>query len=131
MSRIVNAAVIRDDCLLSVKEKGRAVLTLPGGEMEPGETEEECLVRELDEELVGVGHRKVFRYFQRVEGVSPGQKDVISVSVYLAELKGHIGAGPDVDNVIWAFNPMLYPLSDVTWKIVNLLLREQYLHPLP
>lgn len=131
MRHIVNAAVIRDDCLLLVKEKGRAVWTLPGGEMKPDETEEECLAREIDEELAGVGRRKIFRYFQRVEGVSPGRKDVISVSVYLAELAGHVGAGSDVDNVVWAFNPMLYPLSDVTWKIVNLLRREKYLPPIP
>ncbi len=129
MRHMVNAAVIRDGDLLLMKEKGRAVWTLPGGELEPGETEEECLARELDKKLVGIGRRKIFRYFQRIEGISLGQQSVISVSVYLTELKGDAGAGPDIDEVAWAYDPSTYLLSDITWKIVNLLLRDKYLHP--
>ena len=129
MRRIVNAAVIRDGEILLIREKGRNVLTLPGGEVEPGETEEQCLEREISEELACVKPKKVFTYFRSVEAESPGRGDVISVAVYLATLHGHIGAGPDTEAVIWTYQPLEYPLSDATWKIIQLLKREHYLPP--
>jgi 8-oxo-dGTP diphosphatase len=45
----VGAAIIRGDRILLCRKQGK--LILPGGKIEPGETELECLERELREEL--------------------------------------------------------------------------------
>jgi 8-oxo-dGTP pyrophosphatase MutT (NUDIX family) len=42
---------VRDGRLLGVRTRGRNRFYLPGGKPEPGETEEEALVREVREEL--------------------------------------------------------------------------------
>lgn len=42
---------VRDGHLLAVRTRGRDRFYLPGGKPEPGETEEEALVREVREEL--------------------------------------------------------------------------------
>ena len=48
------AAIIQDDKILLIKhsefESGRSYWILPGGGIEPGETEEECVLREVKEE---------------------------------------------------------------------------------
>ncbi len=47
-------AIVRDRCLLLIKEQekatGRCFWFFPGGGMEPGETAEECVKREMKEE---------------------------------------------------------------------------------
>jgi len=43
------AIVIKDGKMLVVRKKGKEMWTGLGGRMEPGETEEECLLREIKE----------------------------------------------------------------------------------
>lgn len=59
--RAVRCAVLRDDAILMVRFliDGRSWWTLPGGGVEPGETDEQAALRELQEEtqLIGLGPR--------------------------------------------------------------------------
>lgn len=53
MAKIVNAIIIKDNKILVVKRSKEPYLgmyNLPGGHVEPGETNEEALIRELKEE---------------------------------------------------------------------------------
>jgi 8-oxo-dGTP pyrophosphatase MutT (NUDIX family) len=47
----VIAIVIRDGKILMVRKKGKDIWTNLGGRIEPGETEGECLLREIREEI--------------------------------------------------------------------------------
>jgi 8-oxo-dGTP diphosphatase len=55
---VVGAAIVRDGLLLAARRTEPSHLAggweLPGGKVEPGESDEQALVREIDEEL-GVG----------------------------------------------------------------------------
>jgi len=48
---IARAVIHRDNNLLVVRQRGSSFFFLPGGHVEPGETPEAALVRELAEEL--------------------------------------------------------------------------------
>ncbi|MGJ4973339.1 MULTISPECIES: NUDIX domain-containing protein [unclassified Bradyrhizobium] len=48
---VAAAAVVSQGRLLLVRKRGTAVFMLPGGKLEPGESDRECLFREIEEEL--------------------------------------------------------------------------------
>ena len=47
----VIAIFVRDGKILMVRKKGKDIWTNLGGRIEPGESEEECLLREIKEEI--------------------------------------------------------------------------------
>jgi 8-oxo-dGTP diphosphatase len=53
--RVVAAVLVREGCVLAARRgpgrKQAGLWELPGGKVEPGETDQQALVRELDEEL--------------------------------------------------------------------------------
>lgn len=51
MIRTVALVHVRQDRVLLVRSHGRKAFYLPGGKYEPGETDLEALVREVDEEI--------------------------------------------------------------------------------
>ncbi|GGM42776.1 hypothetical protein GCM10012275_12140 [Longimycelium tulufanense] len=84
--------------LLLVRPRGKAAFYLPGGKLEPGETEPEALRREVREEL-GVelvngtvrGHR---RYLAPAYGEGDGV--LVDLSCYTAELAGEPAPSAEV-----------------------------------
>lgn len=130
MRRIVMAAVIRNDQLLLLREEGKKIWTLPGGELGVGETDAEGLGRILAEKFTGVEGFRILRHIFTAEERCPGRKDRASVSAYLVELDGLIGLGRNIHRVFWVQNPQYYALDDASWKIVNQLYREELLRNL-
>jgi 8-oxo-dGTP pyrophosphatase MutT (NUDIX family) len=95
------AIVVRDGRMLVIRRSRSVVAPLtvcfPGGGIEPGETEEEALVREFREEI-GVGVRPVRRLWQCTTAWK------VELSWWLGELD--LGAVPvpnpaEVDSIHW------------------------------
>jgi 8-oxo-dGTP diphosphatase len=127
--RIV-AIAVKDNRLLLVKgsEKYKEYWT-PGGKLEEGESELECLKRELKEELnVKLTSAK---FFKEYIGKRPYEEDALSTSrVYIAEISGEIKVGNEIKNHVWMskdeFNNNKYPLVDITKeKIIPDLIEEK------
>lgn len=108
---VVAAAIVRDGRLLAARRSAPAELAggweLPGGKLEPGETETEALVRECQEEL-GVTVRAGARV--------PGEwwlRDDLLLRVYLATiLDGDPQPLEDHDELRWLGEAELF---DVAW----------------
>jgi len=95
------AVIVRDDRLLLVRRSEHVIAPrmycFPGGGIEAGETEQQALVRELDEELgcVVVPRRRLW------EHVSPWR---VHLAFWLADLNPAIEMNPDpreVESVHW------------------------------
>ena len=99
-------AVIKDTAgrLLLIRrghEPGKGLWSIPGGRIEPGETDEAALVREVLEEtgLVVTAGRLIGRV-RRPGGASGA---VLDIRDYAAEVTGGtLVAGDDADDAVWA-----------------------------
>lgn len=82
------AIVIKDNKLLMVRKKGKDIWTNLGGKPEGNETEEETLLREIDEEI----HCPAIIVKKIKDFISDAAFDdcKVKLSTYLVELKGEI-----------------------------------------
>jgi 8-oxo-dGTP diphosphatase len=92
--------IIQDGKLLMLLGKGYKELWTPGGKIDDGETDEECLRRELKEEIgVDLAELKFFKEYSNASFYHPENK-IIERS-YVIKIKGDIKADAEIDSVVW------------------------------
>jgi mutator protein MutT len=123
------AVIVRDDRLLLVRRSEHVIAPrmycFPGGGIEPGETEEQALVRELDEELrcVVVPRRRLW------EHISPWR---VHLAFWLADLDTASEVKPDpreVESVHWvtlAEMTVLADQLDSNYRFLEALARGEF-----
>ena len=87
------ALCIQDKKLLVVKKKGMEELLSLGGKIEPGETEEECIIREVKEEA-GCEATHI-KHFETFEGMTHDGKRTLRLACYFCELEGMLTINPE------------------------------------
>ena len=86
----IGAIVIRENSLLLVRKRNSWIL--PGGKIEDGEGDLECLSREIDEELSGTKIRNEV-FYGEFEGRTPHRGDILKNRVYFADIDGYLKSG--------------------------------------
>jgi 8-oxo-dGTP diphosphatase len=99
----VGLLAIRDGRILLCRKKHTtALLILPGGRFEPGESAAQCLDRELREEL---GEARVENveyvgtYSDRAAG--EGAPKTVRIELYRGELLGHPSPQAEIKELVW------------------------------
>jgi len=97
----IAALIIQNKKLLLVKGSDEyKEFWAPGGKLEQGETELECLKRELAEELSAKLINAEF--FAEYLGKSPYEKDTLTRSrAYLATISGELIPGKEIKRFVW------------------------------
>lgn len=127
MRTAINAIIINDRKILLVKKK--LTLILPGGKPEKNESDLDCLIREVKEELSGT-ELKNFKYYKEFEGITPYKKDILKAKTYFADIRGGINhpSSEILEYFYISFNDLInYNISDITSKIIYSLKKENYL----
>lgn len=82
------AIVIKDNKFLMVRKVGKDIWTSLGGRIEEGETEEECLLREIKEEFNC--EAEIVKKLGDFEDKAVFNDAIIRLSAYLVNLNGYI-----------------------------------------
>lgn len=93
----VGLLVVRDGALLLCRKQGSETWILPGGKLEPGETQEQCLAREIQEEL-SCGCEASF--FQTVQDVT-ANGEPIRIDLYRGVLTGEATVSREIEELWW------------------------------
>lgn len=110
---------IRNKHILSTRSKGKDVFYIPGGKREPGETDEETLIREVREELDVVILPGSITYMATFTAQSHGEKQGVQVQMtcYTARFTGDFKASSEIEEIKWLGSQDMDIISAVDKKI--------------
>jgi|SRR3989344_2024877 len=92
--------IIQDGKLLLLVGKGYSELWTPGGKRNEGESDEDCLRRELKEEIsVDLIESKFFKEYSGSSFYHPEKKTI--GRYYIVKIKGKIKANAEIKNIVW------------------------------
>ncbi|WP_433517221.1 NUDIX hydrolase [Nonomuraea sp. CA-143628] len=94
---------LRDGRILSTRSRGKDVYYLPGGKREPGETDLDTLVREIDEELSVAIIPATAAHVGTYQAQAHGHADGVTVQMtcYTADHQGTPTPSSEIEEVIW------------------------------
>ncbi|MBN6038580.1 NUDIX domain-containing protein [Amycolatopsis sp. 195334CR] len=89
--------------VLSTRSRGKDVYYLPGGKREPGETDVQTLVREIDEELtVAISPASavyVGTFQSQAHGHATGT--TVRMTCYTADYRGSLAPSSEIEELTW------------------------------
>ncbi|MFC3746788.1 NUDIX domain-containing protein [Paenibacillus sp. GCM10012306] len=89
--------------VLAARSIGKDTYYLPGGKREPGETDEETLVREIEEELSVQIKPETISALGVFEAEAHGKAEGVTVRMtcYFAEFEGELAAASEIEELAW------------------------------
>jgi 8-oxo-dGTP diphosphatase len=94
---------IENGQVLCARSKGKDMYYLPGGKREAGETDEETLVREIEEEISVQIKTDSISYFGTFEAEAHGKAEGVTVTMtcYIADYKGILTPASEIEELSW------------------------------
>ncbi|WP_394830958.1 NUDIX domain-containing protein [Pendulispora rubella] len=106
MGRIIDKVAwirLENGRILSTRSHGKDVYYLPGGKREPGESDQDTLVREIKEELTADIVRESAEHVGTFEAQAHGHPEgtLVRMTCYTADYDGPLAASSEIAEVAW------------------------------
>lgn len=117
---------IKDKRLLAARSRGKVAYYIPGGKREPGESDQEALIREIREELSVDLLPETIGYAGEFKAQADGKPEgtMVRMRCYEADFRGEIQAAAEIEEVVWIRHEDKDRCSPVV-KIILDRLKEQ------
>lgn len=94
---------IQEEKILATLSKGKDTYYIPGGKREEGETDEETLIRECQEELSISIIPETIEYYGTFEAQAHGKTEgvLVKMTCYLAKFEGEVKANSEIQEIRW------------------------------
>ena len=94
---------IKNKKILAARSRGRDTYYIPGGKREPGESDEEALVREISEEISISLAPSSLKFYGEFHAQAHGQPDGVLVRLrcYTTSERGVVKAAAEIDDASW------------------------------
>ena len=121
---------LKDGKILSTLSKGKDTYYLPGGKREPGETDEETLVRECREELSIDINKDTIKYYGTFSAQAHGKAEgvLVKMTCYMADFDGELKANSEIQEIRWLNYSDLDKISPVDKLIFEDLHKNSFLN---
>jgi 8-oxo-dGTP pyrophosphatase MutT (NUDIX family) len=120
---------IEDRRILAVRSRGKTAYFLPGGKREPGESDEDALIREVEEELGVALRRETIQPLGVFEAQAHGQPEGVFVRMacFTGDSTGEPKPAAEIEEMAWLAYADRDRLSLVAQIIVDWLRERQRL----
>jgi len=94
---------IRNNKLLSTRSKGKTAYYIPGGKREPGETDSQTLIREIEEELSVVIIPDTINYMGTYKAQADSHKTgiIVKMTCYTSDYSGNLSIANEIEEIKW------------------------------
>lgn len=92
---------IKDRKILSTLSKGKDTYYIPGGKRDERETDEQCLIREIQEELSVSLKPETFKFAGEFEAIAHGKNINIKMKCYFADYDGKLQPASEIEEMVW------------------------------
>lgn len=94
---------LKDGKILSTRSKGKDTYYIPGGKRDAGESDEQALVREIQEELSIKLNPETLKHYGTFEAQAHGKPEgtVVRMTCYTGEFAGELKADSEIDEIVW------------------------------
>jgi 8-oxo-dGTP pyrophosphatase MutT (NUDIX family) len=100
--RKIGLVVVKNKKLLLVKKRGLDKLIMPGGKRRGKESQQQCIIRELKEELNVRVDRTSLKFLGRFEDISAENKNTIVVmELYHGNINGKPQPQQEIEEYMW------------------------------
>ncbi|QBD75532.1 NUDIX domain-containing protein [Ktedonosporobacter rubrisoli] len=98
----VGLAIFQDARLLLVRKRNTMKFMLPGGKIDPGESETECIVREIYEELQSHVQLETLRFLGNYTDLAANELDaMVTMKLYTGQITNPPQPSREIEEIYW------------------------------
>lgn len=120
---------LKNKSILSTKSYGKDKYYIPGGKREAGETDEQALIREIEEELNVIVDSSTLIYIGTFEAQAHGHTEgiIVKMTCYSGKYSGELKASSEIEEIKWLNYSDKDKISEVDKLIFDSLYKNNLL----